>query len=237
LELRGVWTNFNTTITALESAYEFLPQPTVPRDTNITTHNTKFQLADTYEREDLPIEILVGIDHYWKLVEDSPPLRISPSVVLLPSNLGWFLSGNRSGISANGAAVNFLHLKNPGPLPQTEKKQFWNLETIGITAHEDREWNYNVLRDIHDSFITEVGWRVVSLPKKENVTLPTNQQNAEKRFRSLATKLKGNSNLRHVYYTLMWDYVQRGQVEVVDTEERERVGLSTCLTMLYLKAV
>jgi len=26
LDLRGIWTNFNTTITAFESAYEFLPQ-------------------------------------------------------------------------------------------------------------------------------------------------------------------------------------------------------------------
>jgi len=216
LELRGVWTNFNTTITAFESAYEFLPQPTAPRDINITTHNTKFQLADPKEREDLPIEILDGNDHYWKLVKDSPPLRISPSVVLLPSYMGWILIGGRSGISANVAAVNVLHLENPGPLPETEIKQLWNLETIGITAHQDREWNSkgsNVLRYFHDSFRTEGGRSVVSLPKKENVTLPTNQQNAEKKFRSLAMKLKRNANLRHVYYTLMWDYVQRGKLK------------------------
>ena len=115
---------------------------------------------------------------------------------------------------------NFLHLENPGPLPETEVKQFWNLETIGITAHQDRDWNSkdsNALRDFHQSFRTEGGRKVVSLPKKENVTLPTNQQNAEKRSISLATKLKRNANLLHVYYTLMRDYVQRGQVEVVDT--------------------
>jgi len=170
-------TNFKTTITAFVSAYEFLPQPTVPRDTNIKTHNTKLQLADPKEREDLPIEILVGSDHYWKLVKDSPPLRISPSVVQLPSNLRWILSGSRSGNTANVAAVNFLHLENSGPLPETEIKKFWNLETIGITAHQDREWNSkdsNVLRDFHDSFGKEGGRKVVSLPKKENVTLPTN---------------------------------------------------------------
>jgi len=155
LDLRGVWTNFNTTVTAFESAYEFLPKPTVPRDINITTHNTKLQLEDPKERENFPIEILVGSDHYWKLVKDSPPLRISQSVVLLPSNLGWILSGSRSSITANVAAVNFLHLENPGPLPETEIKQFWNLETIGITAHQDREWNpkdSEVLRVFHDSF-------------------------------------------------------------------------------------
>jgi hypothetical protein len=51
------------------------------------------------------------------------------------------LSGNRSGISANLAAVNFLHSEFPGPLPETEIKSFWDLEAIGVKAHQNREWN------------------------------------------------------------------------------------------------
>jgi hypothetical protein len=35
LDLRGIWTNFKTNITAFEGVYEFLPQPTVPRDINM----------------------------------------------------------------------------------------------------------------------------------------------------------------------------------------------------------
>ena len=107
----------------------------------MTTHTHKLQFADPREQEDLPIEILIGGEHYWKIVKDSPPLRICLSVVLLPSNLGWILSGNRSGISANVAAVNFLHLENPSPLLETEVKRFWDLETIGITARQDKEWD------------------------------------------------------------------------------------------------
>jgi len=212
-DLRGIWTNFNTTITAFESAYEFLPQPTVPRDSNMTMHTPKLQFADPKEQEDLPIQILVGSDHYWKIVKDSPPLRISPSVLLQPSNLGWILSGNRSGISAN-----FLHQENPGPLQETAIKWFWDLETIGITAHQDKGWDtkYSTfLQAFHDSFRTEDSRRVVSLPKKENITLPTNRQNAENRFRSLETRLKKNANIRYVYYTHML-YMQRGQVEVLE---------------------
>jgi hypothetical protein len=130
LDMRGIWTNSSTTITAFESAYEFLPQPTVPHDVNMLTHIPKLQFADPREQEDLPIELLVGGDHYWKIVKDGPPWRISPSLVLLPSKLGWVLSGNRSGISVNVAAVNFLHLEGPGPLPETEIKRFWELETV-----------------------------------------------------------------------------------------------------------
>jgi hypothetical protein len=54
LDLRGIWTNC-TTITAFESAYEFLAQPTVPHDVNMMTHIPKLQLADPCKQEDLPI--------------------------------------------------------------------------------------------------------------------------------------------------------------------------------------
>jgi hypothetical protein len=196
----------------------------------MATRTPKLQFADPAEQEDLPIEILVGSDHYWKLVKDSPPRRISPSVVLLPSNLGWILSGNWSGISANVAAVKLFRLENPGPLPETEIKRFWDLEAIGITIHQDKEWNTRdaeVLRAFHDSFRAENCRRVISLPKKENITLPTNRQNAENRFRSLTTKLGKNAKLRSVYNTLMQDYVQRGQVEEVNPDEDQ--GKTFCL--------
>ena len=218
LDLRGIWTNFSTTITAFESAYKFLPQPTVSREINGTTHTPKLQFADPREQEDLPIEILIGGDHYWKIVKDSPPLRISPSLVLLPSKLGWILSGNRSGVSTNVAAVNLLPLESPVPLPETEIKRFWDLETIGITPHQDKLWDTKdsaILQAFHDSFRIEENRRVVSLPKKGDVPLPNNRQNAETRFKSLETRLKKNADLHHVYHTHMLDYIQRGQVEVV----------------------
>jgi hypothetical protein len=89
----------------------------------MNSHIPKIRLADPSEIDDLPIEILVGGDHYWKIVNDSPPWRISPSIVLLPSMLVWIISGNRSGISVNVAAVNLLNLEGPGPLPETEIKR------------------------------------------------------------------------------------------------------------------
>jgi hypothetical protein len=55
LDLRGIWTNINTTITAFESDYEFLPRPTVPRDIHMTTHTRKLQFADPRKQEDPPI--------------------------------------------------------------------------------------------------------------------------------------------------------------------------------------
>jgi len=56
------------------------------------THVPKLQLADPREQEDLTIEILIADDHNCKTVKDSPTWRISPSVVQLPSKLGWSLA-------------------------------------------------------------------------------------------------------------------------------------------------
>jgi hypothetical protein len=76
---------------------EFLLKPSVLRNINMKMHKPKLQFADPKEQVDLRIEINVGSDHYWKIVKVSPPLRISPSVVLLPSKRGFILSGNPSG--------------------------------------------------------------------------------------------------------------------------------------------
>jgi hypothetical protein len=193
MDMRGIWTNSSTIITAFEGAYEFLHQPTVSHDINMMTHVPKLQLADPREQEELPIEILVGDNHYWKIVKDSPPWRISTPVALLPSRLGWVLSSNRTGISVKVAAVNLLHIQGLGPLPETEIKRFWDLDNIGIKARQEESWNTKdsaVLQAFHDSFRIEDIRRVVSLPKKENVTLPNNRQNAEKRFASLEVRLR-----------------------------------------------
>ena len=37
----------------------------------------------------------------------------------------------------------------------------------------------------------------------------------------MEARLRKNANLRHVYYTHMADYIQRGQLEIVDPEEEQ----------------
>ena len=178
MELKSIWTAFSTTITVYESGYVFIPQPTVSPDIATPTPTPKLQLADPRENGDFPIEILVGGDYYWTIVKDSPLLRMSQSTVLLPSKFGWILTGNRTGISTNVIAVHLLHSESHGSLPDVEVKRFWVLEAIGITAHQERGWDSkdsSILKAFHDSFRTEAKRRVVYLPEKKEVTIPTNR--------------------------------------------------------------
>ena len=87
--VRGNRTNASTSLTAFESTHAFSHHPSVPHDIktlalphDIKTlaHARKLGLADPLgEPENLPIEILIGGDHYWEIVKDTSPIRLSPS--------------------------------------------------------------------------------------------------------------------------------------------------------------
>ena len=68
----------------------------------------EIQLADPREERDLPIEVLIGGEHYWRIVKYTPTIRLSLSLVLLPTKFGLILTGNRIGVAANQMEVNRL---------------------------------------------------------------------------------------------------------------------------------
>jgi hypothetical protein len=185
-------------------------------------HTRKLQLADPKDdpEEDLPIEILIGGDHYWKIVKDSSPIRISALVVLIPSKLGWILSGKRSGITVNSTVVNYINLDQTFLPPDDAFRYFWELETIGITADQEKTLcvkNLALLQEFQDSYRTDHR-RVVSLPKIQNIILSNNCRTAEKRFASLQKRLQKNEPLQKVHYAQILDYIQKRQVEIALTE-------------------
>jgi hypothetical protein len=139
------------------------------------------------------VEILIGGDHYWKIVKDNPPIRISTSAVLVPTTFGWILSGNRSGSYVNSAAVNFANLDQTFPHTDDDHRRFWDLETTGISANHDRSLVPRIRNFLRNSehFNLESQRRVVSLPKKLDTALPSNRFNAENRLNNL-TKRLGN---------------------------------------------
>ena len=73
--MKGVWTHFVVPITAYESTPALSTQPAVPEDVKTLAYASKLQLADpkTQPQEDIPVEILIGGDHYWKVVRDNHP--------------------------------------------------------------------------------------------------------------------------------------------------------------------
>ena len=186
--LQGIWAKTTLFVTAFESAHTYSPHPAVLHDVS-TLHCTRnLRLPDPNDTyQDPPIEVLIGGDHYWKLIKDNPPLRISHSLVLQPSIFGWILSGNRSGISVNHVAINNIDLCHDFDLRDSQLRRFWNLEAMGITDTDTAPHSAKdnaMLSSFADSLRIEDVRAVVSLPKKD--VIPTdNHTNAQRRFQSL----------------------------------------------------
>jgi hypothetical protein len=86
---KSIWNNVTVPITAFESAHALCPHPTVRHDVTNIKQTRKLQLADPREGDrDPPIEILIGGDHYWRIVKDVSTIRLSSSLVLLPTKFG-----------------------------------------------------------------------------------------------------------------------------------------------------
>ena len=131
---KSTWNNTTAPITAFESTHAYCPHPTVSHDIAIMAQTRKLQLADPREGDrELPIEVLIGGDHYSRIVQDASKIRQSSSLVIIPTKFGWILTGNRTGIAANNMMVNHIALKDS----EYNLRRFWDLETLGITPPEE----------------------------------------------------------------------------------------------------
>jgi hypothetical protein len=217
---KSAWNNTTVPITAFESTHTFCPHPTAPCDITTMAHTRKLQLADPREGDrDIPIEVLIGGDHYWRIVRDAAAIRLSTSLVLLPTIFGWILTGNRTGITANLMMVNHVTLQHS----DDDLRKFWDLETIGIMPCQETPLTAagsDILQQFHDSYCIEDGRRVVRLPKKNVCDLSPNRVNAERRFRTLQRRLQQDDALRAIYEEQMLDHVRKQHVELTPhTEE------------------
>jgi len=137
--VRGAGSRFSTSLTAFESAHAFSHQPVVPHDIKTLAHARKVQFADPPgDPENLPIEILIDGDHYWEIVKDTSPIRLSLSVVLLPSKLGWILSANRSAVTTSSIMVNYVNLDQTSCPSGEAVRRFRDLESLGITNKREK---------------------------------------------------------------------------------------------------
>lgn len=225
-QLQGVHTNKAVDITALESHNTYSAHPTIPQDVNSLICTQKLPLADPKDLSpDLPIELLIGGDHYWKPIKDTQPIRMSPSLVLIPSIFGWILSGNRTGVTVNQISVHKIKLQNGLSLLDDQVRNFWDLETIGINDTESRSQTMStkdtrILEQFHDSRRIEDGRRVVSLPKRDLTVLQDNRTHAEKRFHTLHRRLCHDGEYADMYKNKMLDYIVQGQVERVHLQDQ-----------------
>jgi hypothetical protein len=80
------------------------------------------------------------------------------------------------------------------------------------------EKDSSLLSQFHASHRLQNG-RVVSIPRKEHVSLSSNYHHAEKRFHALQRRLERDKTLHEVYHDQMFNYIKHEQVEIAPPTE------------------
>ena len=217
---KRIWKNATVHITAFDSTHAVCPHPTVPRDIIIIMAQTrKIQLADPRERDgDLTIEVLIWGDYYCRIVKDASIIRLSSSLVLLPTTFGWIVTRNRTGITANESMVNHITLEHL----DNDLRRFWELQTIGIVPRQEKPMttgDFQILQEFRDAYRIEDGHRVVRVPKKNTCYLSPNRDTPQSMFRTLQKRLQQNDALWTIYEEHILDHVVKEQMELAPNTE------------------
>ena len=194
-------------------------------------HLAPLNLADFQEGPtELDIDMLIGSDHYWKIVTgeivrgDSGPTAIC-------TRLGWVLSGPTHCPDQRTSAVNVitthtLKIDSQEAQSQTDEgldvtlQQFWDLESLGIKGNDG-----STLENFDESIIFKNGrYQVCLLWKETHPTLPDNYQLSKKRLIRLLHSLKQRPSILRDYDATIKDQFSNGIVEQVDDSDHSITG-------------
>ncbi|XP_062716565.1 uncharacterized protein LOC134291988 [Aedes albopictus] len=183
-------------------------------------------LADPSFHQPGPIDMILGMEVYYELVEEGL-VRLGPDLpVLQKTVLGWVVSGKVG--SSPSPRVSYAHVCSISSL-EDQLARFWELESCQSSSNLSVE---ETLCEAHFSATTvrdETGRFVVQLPKRSAVlsTLGDSKEIATRRFLALERRLNANPQLKQAYSHFMEEYHRLGHMEdVTDSEDLETNTLS-----------
>ncbi|KAK6024893.1 hypothetical protein OSTOST_09221 [Ostertagia ostertagi] len=108
---------------------------------------------------DIEIDVLIGIDHYWKIVDLSKTQRLSSGLTLVHTRFGPVTYGLKEPRDkrtySKSLSVCGLESRSEQDGPDPDVRQLWELEFIGITdsttPRQDEEINAEVVKRYYDT--------------------------------------------------------------------------------------
>lgn len=163
----------------------------------------------------LNVDILIGADHYWKLVENRS-IKSSKGLVGTLTKLGYIFSGpvNDSKFESSSATLSVHALKCQACDTDMNQilKKFWEIEenVVGFNKETVLEKFENDIRFNKVEKRYEV--RLPFIEKYE--ILNDNLLSSKRRMKSLLTKFKSNEELLHEYDTIIKEQLDHGVIEL-----------------------
>ena len=167
------------------------------------------------------ISLLIGVDHYWKLVGDHVIRGDGPTAV--QSKLGYLLSGPLHLSNHTQEITSTFHISvSPPNIEQTVEK-FWTIESTGTLptspqSHDQFTNDYlmSIVQEDSGSYVVKFPWRDNHAP------LPSNFKICERRTRALARRLNNMLDLLRVYNDIIKEQERRGFIEKIDSSPPKR---------------
>ena len=192
-------------------------------------HLAPLNLADLDDSPtDLGIDILIGSDHYWKIVTGDV-VRGESGPTAVGTIFRWVLSGPTCGPDRCTSAVNVITAHTLKIDSQDVKaddemdvtlQQFWDLESFGVKSDEG-----STLENFDESISFKDSRYQVCLPWKEpHPTLPDNYELSKKRLLALLHRLKLRPAVLKDYDATIRDQMSRGIVEKIDEADKSPPG-------------
>ena len=164
--------------------------------------------------EQFTINLLIGADHYWDVVEDHIIKGKGPTA--MGSKLGYLLSGPLGTATPKNTTASILHVATQ-PTPDSDLQRFWSVESLGILPKHDSASTFlklyitnNVKRLPGGSYSARFPW------KDSHPPLPTNFSMCARRTRALALKLARTPPLLSKYHKILMEQECRGFIEQVE---------------------
>lgn len=182
------------------------------------------ELADQHSvDEKLSIDILVGLDSFWRLMETGS-VRGSDDLVAMKSAFGWVLSGGVNTPPGAGTDTVGSQLLSLGDLHESTIRSFWDLESIGIVPEKESVDSDPVLKQFEETvqFNEDSGRYKVSLPWKsdsEEMQLQNNKDLAQVRLKSLSRKLDKDPDLKSKYSEALKEMEDNGVIGELDESD------------------
>ena len=135
--------------------------------------------SDLTEKDDLEIDMLIGVDNLWQ-IQRGRIIRGEPGEpVAIEMTLGWTISGQLHGPSDQRINVNLV-IENGEMGEDHEMKCLWDLETLGIKDTDDTcEELVDNIKSNDERYSVRLLW------KAGYRRLPTNYQLCRSRLRGL----------------------------------------------------
>ena len=179
-----------------------------------------YDFADPEMKGDINIDILIGLDLYWTLMQDKIFRDEKSGVVAQESVFGWVLSG-ACGPNDKHSGVTML---NMSAIPDDVVKTFWDLESVGIKdTGVEVDPIFQEFRDKIQFNQSTGRYQTGLIWKKEHPVLLDNKKAAMSSFVRLEKRLQKTPDLKSGYDDALKE-MERNQF-IVEVPEEDVVGM------------